>query len=97
MDFVTHLQKVLGKDCIFVVVDRITKFSNLFFVTTTFTVVQVAKLFFKEVFRLHGLPKSIVSDKDSRLFSAFWQEILKMVGTNLKPSTIYHPQTDFQT
>ena len=54
----------------------------------------MTELFFKEVFRLHGLPKSIVSDKDSRVFSAFWKELFKMVGTNLKPSTSYHPQTD---
>ena len=60
-----------GKDCIFVVVDRITKFAHLFSVTTTFIAAQVAELFFKEVFRLHGLPKSIVSDKDSRFLSAF--------------------------
>ena len=78
-------------------VDRIAKFGHLFVFTTTFIAVQVVELLFKEVFRLHGLPKSIVSDNDNIFFSAFWQELLKMVGTNLKPSTIYHPQTDFQT
>ena len=70
MDFITGLPKVLGKDFIFVVVDRITKFSHLFVVTTTFTAAQVAELFFKEAFRLHGLPKSIVSERDSIFFSA---------------------------
>ena len=55
------------------VVDRITKFSHLFDVTTTFTAAQVAELFFKEVFRLHGLPRSIVSEIDNRVLSAFWQ------------------------
>ena len=73
--------------------DRLTKFSHLFYITTTFTTIQVVELFFKEFFRLHGLPKSIVSDKDNIFFSAFWQELFKIVGTNLTPITIYHPQT----
>ena len=97
MDFITGLPKVFGKDCIFVVVDKITKFANLFVVTTTFTASQVAKLFFKEVFRLHGLPKSIISDKVSIFFSAFWQELFKMAEKIVTPSTRYHPQTDGQT
>ena len=94
MDFITSLPKVIGKNCIFVVVDRLTKFSQFFALTTTFIATQLAELFFKEVFILHGLPKSIVSDKYSKFFSAFWQEIFKMVGTNLTPSTRYHTQID---
>ena len=97
MDFITGLAKVFDKDCIYVVVDRLTKFSHLFSITTTFTVAQVAELFFKEVSRLHGLPKSIVSDRYSKFFSAFWQELFKMVGTNLTPSIRYHTQTNGQT
>ena len=97
MDFITGLPKLFGKDCIFVVVDRRTKFAHLFVVNTTFTSTQVAELFFKEFFRLHGLPKSIVSDRDNIFLSAFWQELFKMVGKNLTPNTIYHPQTDVQT
>ena len=77
-------------------VDRLNKFYHFFVVTTTFTTAQVAELFFKEVFKLLGIPKSIVSDRDSRFFSAFWQELFKMVGTNLTPSARYHPQTDHQ-
>jgi hypothetical protein len=65
------------------VVDRLTKFAHFYAIPTEYNAVQVAELFFGEVFRLHGLPKNIVSDRDSRF-----------IGT---PSTSYHPQTDGQT
>ena len=94
---ITGFPNVFGKNCIFVVVDRLTKFSHLFYVITTFTVSQVAELVFKEVFILHGLPKSIVSDKDNIFLSKFWQEIFKMVGKNFTPSTRYHIQNKGQT
>ena len=54
-------------------------------------------MFFKEIFRLHGLPKTIVSDRDNRYMGGFWQELFRLVGTELTPSTSYHPQTDGQT
>ena len=95
MDFITGLPKVLSKDCIFVVVDRLTKFAIFF--TTSLIVAQVDELLFKEVFILHGLPKSIVSDRDNIFFSAFWKELFKIVGKNLTPSRSYHPQIYFQT
>jgi hypothetical protein len=72
MDFITELPKTQGKDCIFVVVDRLTNFSHFFAIATDFNATQVAELFFKEIFRLHGLPKTIVSDRDSRFMSTFW-------------------------
>jgi hypothetical protein len=97
MDFITGLPKAQGKDCIFVVVDRLTKFAHFFSIATDFSATQVADLFFREVFRLHGLPKTIVSDRDSRFMSTFWQELFRLVGTALTPSTSYHPQTDGQT
>ena len=80
MDFVTSLPKVFGKDCIFVVVDRLTKFAHFFAVTTTFIAAQVAELFFKEVFRLHGLPKSIVSDRDRIFLMHFGKNSSKWWG-----------------
>ena len=49
------------------------------------------------MFRLHGLPKTIISDRDNRFMGGFWQELFRLVGTNLTPSTSYHPQTDEQT
>ena len=97
MDFITGLPMVQGKDCIFVVVDRLTKYTHFFAISAHYTAAQVAELFFREVFRLHGLPKTIISDRDSRFMGGFWQELFRLVGTELKPSTSYHPQTDGQT
>jgi hypothetical protein len=97
MDFITGLPKVQGKDCIYVVVDRLTKFSHFYAIPTEYNVVQVAELFFREVFRLHGLSKNIISDRDSQFIGTFWRELFRLVGTELTPSTSYHPQTDGQT
>ena len=71
-----------------------TKFAHFFAISSTYTTTQVAEVFFKEVFCLHGLPKNIVSDRDSRFVGAFWKELFRLVGTELTPSTSYHPQID---
>jgi hypothetical protein len=71
MDFITGLPKVKGKDCIYVVVNRLTKFSHFYAIPTEYSAVQVAELFFREVFRLHGLLKNIVSDRDSQFIGTF--------------------------
>eukprot|EP00253_Pinus_taeda_P009680 PITA_09680 len=97
MDFITGLPMVQGKDCIFVVVDRLTKYAHIFAISAHYTIAQVAELFFREIFRLHGLPKTIVSDRDNRFMGGFWQELFWLVGTELTPSTSYHPQMDGQT
>ena len=96
MDFITGLPRVQGKDCIFVVVDRLTKYAHFLAVPTDSSAFQIAELFFREIFRLHGLPKTIVSDRDSRFMSIFWQELFRLVGTKLTPNTSYHPQTGRQ-
>ena len=61
------------------------------------TAEQVARLYFDEIFRLHGLPSSIVSDRDPKFTGAFWQSLFTLTGTKLLLSTSYHPQTDGQT
>jgi hypothetical protein len=97
MDFITELPRLQGKDCIYVVVDRLTKFSHFFAIPSNYSTTQVAELFFREIFHLHGLPKTIVSDRDNRFMGGFWQEIFRLVGTELTLSTSYHPLTDGQT
>jgi hypothetical protein len=79
------------------VVDRLTKFSHFYVIPTKYNVVQVVELFFREVFRLHGLPRNIVNDRDSRFMGTFYRELFRLVGTELTPNTSYHPQTDGQT
>ena len=93
MDFITGLPTVEGKDSIFVVIDRLTKYAHFFAISVHYTAAQVAKLFFLDIFRLHGLPKTIVSDRDSRFMGRFWQELFWLVGTEFTPSTSCHPQT----
>ena len=64
---------------------------------TEVTVPEVAKLFFNQIFQLHGLPQYIVSDRDPKFISKFWQELLKRTGVKTLMSTAHHPQTDGQT
>ena len=97
MDFIIGLPTVQSKDFIFVVVDRLSKYSHFFAISARYTATQVAELFFRDVFRLHGLPKTIVSDWDNCLMGGFWQELFWLVGIELTPSTKYHPQTDGHT
>jgi hypothetical protein len=76
------------------VVDRLTKFAHFYAIPIEYNAVQVAKLFFREVFRFHGLSKNIVSGRDSRFIGTFWRELFRLVGTKLTPSTSYHPKID---
>ena len=79
------------------VVDHLTKFNHFFPIPSTYTAAQVADLFFGEIFRLHGLLSFIVSDRDNKFMSTFWQELFRLCGTDLTPSTSYHLQIDGQT
>ena len=98
MDFIMPLPKSkAGHDAILVVVDKLSKMAHYIPTTSAVTAPQVAQIFFKEIVRLHGVPSSIVSDRDPRFTSNFWKSLWKLMGTKLAMSTAYHPQTDGQT
>ncbi|KAL4591091.1 hypothetical protein LXL04_004040 [Taraxacum kok-saghyz] len=84
MDFITHLPLSAGKTAIWVIVDRFTKFAHFIALLTHFGATTLATLFLHNIYRLHGLPKSIVSNRDSIFLSSFWKEIFKQMGTKLR-------------
>jgi transposase InsO family protein len=96
MDFIVDLPKVGNKSVIMVVVAPISKYAICFSLQHPFTTFTVAQRFMDQVFKLHDMPHSIVSDRDSTFTSNFWQEIFKLQGTQLHLSTTYHPQFDGQ-
>jgi hypothetical protein len=99
MDFIVQLPVTKsGHDAIFVVVDKLSKRAYFIPTHTNATAPQTAQLYFKNVVKNgHGIPEVIVSDRDSKFTSLFWQSLWKLLDTKLAMSTAYHPETDGQT
>ena len=97
MDFVTGLPRTRRQhDSIWVIVDRLTKSTHFLPVSNDDSLDKLAKLYVEEIVRLHGVPISIVSDRDPRFTSRFWYSLQDAMGTRLHFSTTFHPQTDGQ-
>lgn len=95
MDFIVHLPPCKGKKVIWVVVDMLSKYSHFIALSHLYSASMVAQLFVDHIFKLHGMPNSIVSDRDPVFFlSKFWKEFFKLQGSSLCFSSSYQPQLD---
>ena len=98
MDFVCGLPRTSkNHDAVWVVVDRLTKSTHFIPIRMNYSLNKLAELYVNEIVRLHGVPVSIVSDRDLRFTSRFWGSLQKALGTKLNFSTAFHPQTDGQS
>ena len=98
MDFVGALSKTVnGFDSIWVIVDRVTKSANFAYIKTGMSLARLAEIYIEQIVRLHGIPSSIASDRDPRFTSKFWESLQAVLGTKIRLSSAYHPQTDGQT
>ena len=99
IDFITQLPETQKSKntALMVMVDKVSKMVHIAACKTTINAVESAELFYENVIRYHGVPRSIVSDRDPRFTSNFWRALWALLGTKLKMSTADHPQSDGQT
>ena len=98
MDFNVGLPKTSkGYDSIWVIVDRLTKTAHFIPVRVAYTAKQYAEIYLNQIVRLHGVPKTIISDRGTQFIARFWEQLQESLGTKLIRSSAYHPQTDGQT
>jgi len=94
MDFVGPFPECQGYDYLWVIICRLTNQTHLTPITVKTTTTDLAWFYIRDIVRLHGMPESIVSDRDSKFTSRFWRELHRSLGTKLLMSTSFHPQTD---
>ena len=98
MHFITDLHKTQKQnDSIMVVIDKLRKYAHFIPVKSTYKETNIVEIFMKKIFRLHGILKMVISDKDVKFMSMFWKELFAGLDTNLNFITIYHPQMDGKT
>jgi hypothetical protein len=97
IDFINKLPRTRKHDSIMVVLDKLTKSAHFVPVKMTHTTTNIVEIYVREIARLHGILKKIVSDRDTKFTSKFWRGLFKGFGTNINFSTSYHPQLDGKT
>lgn len=101
MDFISPLPESKNRDGTFdsitIIIDLLTAMVHLIPSRTDYKAKQIAEMTFESIYKLHGLPKSIISDRDVLFTSTFWQHLHQLVGTQLQMSSAYHPETDGST
>jgi hypothetical protein len=98
MDFIVGLPNTPQKhDSIWVIIDRLTKTAHFIPVRTIYTTKKYAEVYLDQIVRLHGIPKTIISDRGPQFIARFWEQLQSALGTKLIRSSAYHPQTDGQT
>jgi penicillin V acylase-like amidase (Ntn superfamily) len=91
LDFIEALPRVDGKSVILSVVDRFSKYAHFIALAHPYTAESVAQAFFTNIVRLHGMPQSIVSDRDPVFTFTFWRELMRLMGTKLHMTSAFHP------
>lgn len=97
MDFITHIPLSNGKTIIWVLIDRLIKYTHFIALPSQFSAVTLASIFLFEIYKLHGMPNSIVSDRHKLFVGKFWRELFRIHGTTLTFKSAYHPEFDGQT
>jgi transposase InsO family protein len=97
MDFVEGFPRSGRYDGVFVVVDKFSRYAHFIPIVHPYTAASIARLYLDNIFKLHSMPLSIISDRDRIFTSAFWKELFRLAGTQLRLSSSYHPQTDGAT
>jgi hypothetical protein len=93
LDFITGFPKTQNKnDSIMVVIDKLSKSRHFIPVKSTYKVINISEIFMKEIFRLHRIPKMVISDRDVKFTSTFWKELFASLNTNMNFITRYHPK-----
>jgi hypothetical protein len=94
IDFIEGLSKIHGKSVILIVVDWFSKYTDFLPLGNAYMTTTITHFFFDTVVKLHGIPSSIVSDRDPSFMGHFWWELFKMAGVKLRFSSVFHPQLD---
>ena len=97
MDFMAGLPESLGYTKIWAIVDRFSKMAHFIPLTTEVPIKELALIFLQNIWRLHGLPESIISDRDTRFTSKFWMSLMELLQVKINMSTAFHLETDGQT